>query len=269
MKKVAIKTLLLDHWRAQNRAVRFAQDTHIKGDNRQGKSSVVNAILWLLTGSDEYDRTNYNLFDITVEQTYENAVPASVEAVFDIDGNEYTFKKVAKQGWARTRGSSTYERKGTDTYQFYVDGIEVSATNYKETVESLFAPIDKLKIMLNIRYFLMLDWKDMRKQLEFLVGEIKESDFKGDYGEIEADLKKYTTEQLKTAYRSQKREITKTTESLPQTIETLKRNLPDMSGVDESGKVVEECNAELDKLMNEMQGKASRTQRDFRAGRRV
>ena len=260
MKKVAIKTLLLDHWRAQNRAVRFAQDTHIKGDNRQGKSSVVNAILWLLTGSDEYDRTNYNMFDITVEQTYENAVPASVEAVFDIDGNEYTFKKVAKQGWARTRGSSTYERKGTDTYQFYVDGIEVSATNYKETVESLFAPIDKLKIMLNIRYFLMLDWKDMRKQLECLVGEIKESDFKGDYSEIEADLKKYTTEQLKTAYRSQKREITKTTESLPQTIETLKRNLPDMSGVDEAGKVVEECNAELDKLMNEMQGKASSLQ---------
>ena len=97
MKKVAIKTLLLDHWRAQNRAVRFAQDTHIKGDNRQGKSSVVNAILWLLTGSDEYDRTNYNLFDITVEQTYENAVPASVEAVFDIDGNEYNHNYVTHE----------------------------------------------------------------------------------------------------------------------------------------------------------------------------
>ena len=260
MKKVFIKTLSLEHWRAQNRTIDFSHDTHIKGDNRQGKSSVVNAILWLLTGSDEYDRTNYNLFDITVEQTYENAVPASVEAVFDIAGNNYTFKKVAKQGWTRTRGSSTYERKGTDMYQFFVDGIEVSATNYKDTIESLFAPIDKLKIMLNIRYFLMLDWKDMRKQLECFVGQIKESDFKGDYSEIEADLKKYTTEQLRTAYRAQKREITKNTDSLPNTIETLKQNLPDMSGMEDAQKIVDECNAEIDNLLEEMQGRTSKLQ---------
>ena len=260
MKTVTIKQLSIEHWRAQNRTIDFSHDTHIKGDNRQGKSSVVNAILWLLTGADEYDRTNYNLFDITQEQTYENAVPASVEAYFDIDGNKYKLKKVVKQGWARTRGSSTYERKGTDTYQFYVDGIEVSATNYKDTIEGLIAPIDKLKIMLNIRYFLMLDWKDMRKQLECLVGEIKESDFKGDYSEIETDLKKYTTEQLKTAYRAQKREITKNTESLPKAIETLKQNLPDMSGVEDAQKVVDECDKEIGKLMDEMQGRTSNLQ---------
>ena len=260
MKKVEITRLSIEHWRAQNRTIDFSRDTHIKGDNRQGKSSVVNAILWLLTGADEYDRSNYNLFDITVEQTYENAVPACVEGTFNIDDNVYIFKKVAKQGWARTRGSATYERKGTDTYQFYVDGIEVSATNYKDTIEGLIAPIDKLKIMLNIRYFLMLDWKDMRKQLECLVGEIKESDFKGDYSVIEADLKKYTTEQLKTAYKAQKRKMVEHIEALPKTIEALKQNLPDITGIEDAEKIVEECNAEIDKLMEEIQGNTSKLQ---------
>lgn len=260
MKNVLVKSIELNNWRGQSRKSWFGHKNEIRGRNKEGKSTLLNAFLWLLTGFDEYDRYNYQLFNNKVEQTYNNAIPAYVEALFDIDGKEYTFKKVAKQGWTRTRGSSTYERKGTDTYQFFVDGIEVSASNYKGTIESLFAPIDKLKIMLNIRYFLMLDWKDMRKQLESLVGEIQESDFKGDYSDIEADLKKYTTEQLKTAYRAQKREITKNTESLPKAIETLKQNLPDMSGIEGAEKVVEECNVEYDKLIEEMQGESSKLQ---------
>lgn len=257
MKQIALKKITLEKWRGQDRTISFSHDTAIIGNNRQGKSSIYNAFLWLLVGSDEYDRTNYNLFNYTVEPTYENAVPAIVEGVFDIDGREYIFKKVAKQGWVRARGRSVYERKGTDTYLFFVDGIEVSATNYKETIESLFAPIDKLKIMLNIRYFLMLDWKDMRKQFECLVGEVKESDFKGDYNEIESDLKKYTTEQLKTTYKAQKREIAKITESLPTVIETLKSNLPDMSGVDEARGIVDECDKEINSLIAELNGKNS------------
>ena len=260
MKNVLVKSIELNNWRGQSRKSWFGHKNEIRGRNKEGKSTLLNAFLWLLTGYDEYDRYNYQLFNNKVEQTYDNAIPVYVEALFDIDGKEYTFKKVAKQGWTRTRGSSTYERKGTDTYQFFVDGIEVSASNYKGTIESLFAPIDKLKIMLNIRYFLMLDWKDMRKQLESLVGEIQESDFKGDYSDIEADLKKYTTEQLKTAYRAQKREITKNTESLPKAIETLKQNLPDMSGIEGAEKVVEECNVEYDKLIEEMQGESSKLQ---------
>lgn len=189
MKEVQIKKLSIENWRAQNKSIYFIGNiTEIKGRNESGKSSVMNAFLWLLTGYDEEDRLNYNLFDNTVEQTYENAVPASVEAVLDIDGYEYTFKKSAKQGWSRPRGKSEYERKGTDDYTFYTDGIEVSATQYKSQIESLLAPIDKLKIMLNLRYFLMLDWKDMRKQLEAIVGEIESSDFKGDYSVILQDL---------------------------------------------------------------------------------
>ena len=38
MKKVFIKTLSLEHWRAQNRTIDFSHDTYIKADNRQGKS---------------------------------------------------------------------------------------------------------------------------------------------------------------------------------------------------------------------------------------
>ena len=245
MKQVAIKKIMLENWRAQNRVVEFGQTNEIRGRNKEGKSSIMNAFLWLMTGCDEYDRANYQLFDNTVEQIYENAVPASVEAVLDIDGYEYTFKKTAKQGWTRPRGKSEYERKGTDDYSFFTDGIEVSATQYKSQIESLLAPIDKLKIMLNLRYFLMLDWKDMRKQLETMVGEIESSDFKGDYSVIFQDLIKYTPDQLKSLYKQQKSKIEDNIKGLPKAIETLQSNLPDLKEVEEARNAIDEAKQQI------------------------
>ena len=205
----------------------------------------MNAFLWLLTGYDEEDRLNYNLFDNTVPQTYENAVPASVEAVLEVNRNEYTFKKTAKQGWSRPRGKSEYERKGTDDYSFFIDGIEVSATQYKSQIESLLAPIDKLKIMLNLRYFLMLDWKEMRKQLEAMVGEIESSDFKGDYSIILQDLIKYTPDELKSLYKAKMKPMKASIDSIPVTIETMQTNLPDLTEVEEARKAIDEAKQQI------------------------
>lgn len=255
MKEVQIKKISIENWRAQNKSIEFIGNiTEIKGRNESGKSSVMNAFLWLLTGYDEEDRLNYNLFDNTVEQTYENAISASVEAVFEVNGNEYTFKKTAKQGWSRSRGNSEYTRKGTDDYSFFADGIEVSATQYKTMVEGLFAPIDKLKIMLNLRYFLMLDWKDMRKQLESMVGDIESSDFKGDYGIILKDLIKHTPDELKSLYKAKMKPMKASIDSLPVTIETMQTNLPDLAEVEEARKSIDEAKQQMSDIDEKIVG---------------
>ena len=261
MKEIFLKKIVIENWRAQNRIVEFSDITEIRGRNKEGKSSIMNAFLWLMTGYDEYDRLNYQLFDNTVEQTYENAVPASVEAVLNIDGYEYTFKKTAKQGWSRPRGKSEYERKGTDDYSFFTDNIEVSATQYKSQIESLLAPIDKLKIMLNLRYFLTLDWKDMRKQMEAMVGEIESSDFKGDYSEILNDLKKYTPEEVKASYKSRIKPIKQSIESLPITIETLKSSLPDIDGLDEVQQEIDDAKSQIEMIDKQLLGSSESLQK--------
>lgn len=254
MKTVNLIKLTLENWRAQNRVIDFSNITEIRGRNKEGKSSVMNAFLWLFTGTDEFDRTNYQLFDNTIEQTYENSVPASVEAIVEIEENEYVFKKIAKQGWVRPRGRSEYERKGTDDYSFFIDGIEISATQYKQQVETLFAPIDKLKIMLNLRYFLMLDWREMRKQLECMVGEIEESDFKGDYSLISQDLVRYTTDELRTKFKQQKSEIQKNVNGLPKTIEALQANLPDLSELEDARYEIDKVKGEIAEIDSKIVG---------------
>ena len=254
MKTIKIKKLTLQDWRAQNKIVTFSNHTEIRGRNKTGKSSVYNGFLWLLTGADDMDRNNYNLFDNTIEQTHETSKVASVEGVFEINSVEYTLKRTAEIGWTRKKGHEEYERKGTDNYKFYIDGIERGATEYKKTIEELFAPVDKLKIMLNLQYFLRMDWKQMRKHLQDMVGEITIDDFNGDYSDILNDLKKYSPEEVKISYKAKINPIKQSIESLPITIETLKSSLPDISNLEEVQQDIDDTKCQIEMIDKQLSG---------------
>lgn len=260
MKTIILKKLTLQDWRGQNKVINFGHNTEIKGRNKSGKSSCFNAWLWLLTGADEQDRINYKLFDDTLPLTYENSKLASAEAVLDIDGVEYTLKKTAKQGWTRKKGREEYEKKATDDYKFYIDSIERSAGDYKSFIEETFAPFDKLKLMLNIRHYESLDWKDMRKHFESLVGNIDESEMKGDYTDILNDLRKYPIDEVKTSYKSKIKAVKSSVESLPITIQTLQTSLPDIQGLDNVKKEIEETKKQIADIDAQITGSSESVQ---------
>lgn len=267
MKTIKLKKLILKDWRAQNRTVEFTDNTEIRGYNKSGKSSVYNGFLWLLTGCDADDRSNYNLFDNTIVQTHDTSKVASVEGVFEIDGVEYTFKRTAEIGWTRKKGRDEYERKGSDNYKFYIDGIERNASEYKKSVEELFAPIDKLKIMLNLQYFLKLDWKEMRKHLQDMVGEITMADFNGDYSDILNDLKKYSPEEVKTSYKSKIKPLKENVGQhgddgkLGIEIKTLQSNLPDISGIGEVQQDIDDAKSQIEMIDKQLLGSSESLQK--------
>lgn len=199
MKEITLKKLTAENFRGQSFDYTFGKVNKISGRNESGKSTVKNAFLWLLTGADEDDMTNKDLFDKRITQSKETSVPAIVTGILDVDGYEVELKRAAKMGWTRKRGEETWTRKGTDDYTFSIDSIDRSATDYKAWVEENIAPIDKLKVILNITQFIenIPDWKTQRKMLSDIVGEITNDDFKGDYTELFAELERYTPEQIR------------------------------------------------------------------------
>lgn len=233
MREIKLIKISLENWRAQNRDVVFnGEDATISGRNKSGKSSVYDAFLWALTGYDSSARSNFELFDNKVEQTPDNSKKAIVEVVLDVEGEEVKFRREAEIGWVRKRNTSTYERGGSDNYKYFVDDIENSAKMYNERIERVFnASMEKIKVMLNITYFLSLDWRVMRKNLQDIIGEITDSDFKNDYKSISKLLKEYTTEEVKEQLKSQMRPIKANIASLPDTIEALEASISD--GLDE------------------------------------
>ena len=265
MKKVELKKLVAQNFRSKSFEFEFGENNAIRGKNRSGKSSVKNAFFWLLTGADDLDRTNFNLFDTTIVHTKENSVPTIVTGVFVIDGVEYEVSRTAKMGWTRKRGNDEYERKTSDDYSFAIDGIERSATEFKSWIEETFAPVDMLKCMINTQHFLynIDDWKLQRKYLSNIAGEITNDDFEGDYTELFAQFSKYTAEQLRERLKTLLTPLKKAlgTESTKGEkvveLEVLQKNLVSLDEIENAEKELSELKSMRDEIQAKISGKKS------------
>ena len=265
MKKVILKKISVQNFRSKSFEFEFEAHNAIRGKNRSGKSSVKNAFFWLLTGADDLDRANYNLFDTTIVHTKENSVPTIVTAVLMIDDVEYEISRTAKIGWTRKRGNDEYERKASDDYSFSIDGIERSATEFKSWIEDTFAPVDMLKCMINTQHFLynIDDWKVQRKYLANIAGEITNEDFEGDYTELFAQFSKYTAEQLRERLKTLLTPLKKAlgTESTKGEkvveLEVLQKNLVSLDEIENAEKELSELKSMRDEIQAKIGGKKS------------
>lgn len=265
MKKVILKKISVQNFRSKSFEFEFGAHNAIRGKNRSGKSSVKNAFFWLLTGADDLDRTNFNLFDTTIVHTKENSVPTIVTGVFVIDGVEYEVSRTAKMGWTRKRGNDEYERKTSDDYSFSIDGIERSSTEFKNWIEDTFAPVDMLKCMINTRHFLynIDDWKIQRKYLANIAGEITNEDFEGDYTELFAQFSKYTAEQLRERLKNLLMPLKKalgtegTKGEKVVELEVLQKNLVDVSEIAKAEIELQALKEDRDSIQAKISGKKS------------
>lgn len=258
MKKVILRKLILQNWRSQNVEVQFNDDlTKVFGQNKAGKSSLRHSFLWLLTGYDGENRMNHNLFDNNHNYTPEDSPIASVEAIVEANGYEYSLKRTAEVGWVRKRGNKEYERKGTDDYKFFIDGVEMSAGRYKEKIAELFCDMDSLRSIIDINYFLGLDWKEQRKALSVMAGEITNEDFKGNYKELFVQLVKYSIPELKARITSEIKPMKDSLKSLPLTIKALEENLPDVKEAEEAKELIKGYKEQISDIDEQLQGQAN------------
>jgi chromosome segregation ATPase len=164
MKTITLKKLTLDNWRAQSVVLEFKDGVNeIRARNGIGKSTLFNAWVWLICGTDTQDRANYDLYDTKHEQSKDTPA-ASVEAVLDVDGSEVILKRSAKSQWTRPRGREEWVKASSDKYTFYVDNVEYLAKQYQDHVSSIFAGQDNdmIKMMVNPLQNLNLEWKQLR-----------------------------------------------------------------------------------------------------------
>lgn len=257
MKKVELKKLVLSSWRGQSHEIELDGDATLCGVNKVGKSTIKDAFLWVLTGYDSNNRLNFNLFDNNHNYTAQDNPVASVEAFIVIDGYQYVFKRTAQKGFVRRRGSDVYELKGTDNYGFFLDSIEIGAGEYKNRVSNLLCDYEALRIILDTKYFLSLDWREQRIHLSRMVPEFKESDFGGAYKNLFKELKKYSMEELKAKIQTISSPIKAQLKSLPLTITALEENLSDITEADEAIVQIEIAKKRIEEIDNDLNGSYS------------
>lgn len=255
MKKVKLQKITLRDWKSLNIEVSFGDVTEVKGKNGVGKSSIIAAWNWLLSGyTNSTAPKNNELFD-NKSPLSPDTPKAIVEAIVSIDGYDFKLCKIAEAKFTRKRGSSDYEKASSDSYTTMIDDIEYSATQYKEWIEANICPEQMLQYNLSGEFFSTLceeDKNKARKVLENLVGEIKDEDFKNDYSLIREELSKRSIEQIIDAYKNKKKPLDERLNDIPKLIqekENLMSSLSDInfeeivSEIEEKRKKINEIDA--------------------------
>lgn len=146
----------------------------IKGQNAVGKSTIRNAVFWVLynkladgstpDGIRPHDENGVDIdfIDITVTLTIE------------VDGREIALKKVQKQKWTKPRGGQEKRFDG-NINEFEINDIPKKEKDYKEYIENII-PVETLMYCTNAMAFLGMDTKKRRTKLLSLENEFSDSD---------------------------------------------------------------------------------------------
>lgn len=265
MKKVLVKSLMLRDFRNVNANIMLNDlETSISGRNGVGKSSVQAAWNWLLSEyTDAENPKNHELYDSTKELTEETPL-TRVTANIEIDGKEWTICKTAEAKFTRKRGETTYEKAASDNYVYYIDDIKTSKTDFMSWIKTnIISDPDMLVYCLDGAFFANLtkeDSKKGRKVLETIVGEVKDSELKGDYdGLIELmSAKGYTVENIMTQQKEKLNELKKDQTRISSEIEVKEKLLQEISAInfDETEKAIAEIKKQIEDIDNTLLGKA-------------
>lgn len=248
MKTIKLKLISYENFRGNTYELEFADGTtRISGRNGTGKSCIKNALFWLLTGADDKDKQNYDLYDRQKVKygvyNETNHATCMVSADFEIDGTILTLQRRAEQVWKFDADNARYTHTN-DAYTYIVDGLEVSATDYKKTIEDVFCDIQKLKLMLNLHQWENLTWQALRKQFADIIGEVE---LQG-YDDVKSDIDKLGAEDARKRAMNTLNDLAKKQTKVEAEITATKAQLPNLSEIEQAESKVEALKAEREEI---------------------
>lgn len=249
--KVEVKKISLENYKKfPSKSVDLFPRTEISGRNREGKSTLQDAYLDVLTGkmANGTEPTSIRRKENGVEVPKVDVIR---ELTLAIDGKEKVIRKITKQKWRKPRGQSEEVFDGNET-SYEIDGFPAKSKDYTEFIQSIAEP-STLLMCSNPKPFLDTLQKstaESRKVLEkmsgFDIAQFMEEN--PQYAHVEEITKGHSVEdtlkKLRKELNAQKKKVdAKNTEIAYETNRTVE--VEDTSSL-ESKK--QELNAELSKL---------------------
>lgn len=153
--------------------------TRVYGANGTGKTSLFDSFCWMLWAKDSDDRTqsgNVSFYPFDPEKQGEvlHNVVVKVEAVLEIDGAQHVLCRTMQEKWTTPNGTELPRFTGNET-KLYIDGLAVKANQFDAFIKENINP-EMFKLTSNPWYFPTLHWKEQRRILMELVGDISNDD---------------------------------------------------------------------------------------------
>lgn len=248
MKKIIFKSLSLLNFKGiRNLHVSFGENlTVISGRNAAGKTSIADAIMWVLfdVGYDG-NKLEPKTFDKNHEIIKE--IPHEAELTLLVDGDQIVLKRSLSDAW---KGD-----KCTNTYKYYVDGDVTTAGDFKKVVESI-CPDSVFRLISSATNFCSLPWQKQRELLESLAEKYTTQDItQGDerFDFVVEELKKKSIADLIHHIKYKRKEVQKQLDAVPVRLAELNKSLPESQDWDALSAEKTKLNDKLVELANKMQ----------------
>jgi len=158
-------------------------DIEIRGDNATGKTTIGNAITWLLYDKPLDGGKNFSPKTLHASGEEVHNLVHGVEAVFADSGQRLKLKKEFMEIWTKKRGASKSTFTGHTT-EYYLNDIPVKAGEYAKRIEQICSP-EMAKVLTNPFFFPVdLKWTDRRELLLSVCGDITDEQVIALYEEL-------------------------------------------------------------------------------------
>ncbi len=131
--------------------------TNIYGDNAAGKTTVYDALTWLLFGKDSSGSAKFS-----VKPAGASGVMPTITAVCLVGGQPRKLRKVLQERWSKPRGGAAAQYEG-DTVDYTVDDVPKKEAAYKQMIAEM-ADENLFWLLTGVHHFAReLPWKECRR----------------------------------------------------------------------------------------------------------
>ena len=273
MKRITIEELHLRNFRgARDVKVSFTAGTNIVcGDNGTGKSTLMDAFLWLLFGKDAEERKDCEIKRIEAGETLRRT-DATVECRLDVDGQQNTLRRSLREVWSKPRGATEPVFKGNET-EYTINDVPKKMSEFDAWVAEHLAPADVFRLLTDAGCFPRLKWEKQREKLFELAGGVDEEAVKASVdglADLLARLSGKSLEDYKRELSARKRKLRKALEEIPARSDQTRLMIPTTDARDVWERKLADVDARLAALNREAADFAARERaRGAEARRRV
>lgn len=239
MKEIKINRLTLENFKCHRLLdlVLDGRPVSIYGDNATGKTSIYDALTWLLFGKDSMGNGEKNIdikpLDGNGEVRDHQAI-TSVEAEFLVDNEVQTFQRTYREVWATRRGTGTPVYEG-NTSDYFVNGVPCKKNAFDSAIKDLVSE-DLFRMLTSVSHFAAnMKWQERRAVLFDMAGTLTDQEIMSRderFSPLLESLGKLSISEFKTKLLHQKKGLTGVRDDSPTRINECQRVLQDISGID-------------------------------------
>jgi chromosome segregation ATPase len=228
------------------------KNASIYGDNATGKTTVMDAWMWLLTGKDSHGNAAFEIKPLdSCGNVADRSARPTVEAELDVNGAKTTLRKEYYELWTTKRGSyeATYDGNSTD---YFLNGVPKTKRQYDDAVAEL-VPENIFRLLSDTAAFAALKWQDRRAVL-FDLAEVgsDQSIMAGnpDFAELKASTEMITVEDYQAQLTAGRKKLNARLKELPARIEENRRTDESLAAIpfDELRTKADTLDAEVQRL---------------------